>query len=252
MTLGKSKKFLKKLNKRKKEDRFLKKSWYTLVAPSTFSTRLIGKTVAKIAQSKFKPEDSLKGRRVEVNLTDLNPSSPKSEKAKSSSSTDDKVFSFKVPERLDLEAITATECLTMFDGYRMTTHKRKSLAKKHQSMIETFIKLTLSDSTAIRIKAICFTAGNLSYERNKRSSIKVRNVRRIQKMISHVTEQTLGGKDTNKLMDVLASGELEEKMRKAAGSVYGIKDMFVEKVKVISIGETKMKEILGSQHKNIK
>merc|ERR1719347_8678 len=253
MTLGKSKKFLKKMNRRKKEDRFLKKSWYSLLAPSCFSSRLIGKTVANIAQSKFKPEDSLKGRRVEATLSDLDPTLTiaSDDKRKSvAAPSDDKVFSFKVPERLDLEAISATECLTQFDGFRMTTHKRKSLAKKHQSLIETFIRVPLKDSTVVRVKVICFTdAGKTLYERTKASSIKTRSVRRVQKMVARKCEEMLKGKDCSGLMKVLSDGSLEKGMEKNTSRVLKVKDMFVEKVKVIGVGETKAKEVLDLQHK---
>ena len=161
MTLGKSKKF--RSRKPKKVDSFIKKKWFNLIAPKLFSTRQIGQTIANQDHSKFKSEDSLQGRRIEVNLGDLD---------KDEQKTDDRIFIFKIPSQgSEIGCITSTECLTIFDGYRMTTHKRKSLAKKHQTMIETFHKVKLSDSNIVRIKVICFSDSKEKlYCRTKESS----------------------------------------------------------------------------------
>merc|ERR1740128_24968 len=241
MTLGKSNKFIKQLNRRKKIDTFEKKTWFNLTAPSIFTNRSIGRTVANQSHSKFKSEDSLRGRRVEINLGDLE---------KTEVNSDDRVFAFRVPSQgSDIGSINSTECKTIFDGYRMTTHKRKSLAKKHQTMIETFHKVKMNDSIIIRFKVICFTDSKEKlYFRTKASSVKKRNVKRIQKMIKRKLEE-FKDKNSNDLIKMLKDKSLETKMMNGTKNIIAIKDMLIEKVKVLGYGENKIQEIYELQQK---
>eukprot|EP00477_Mikrocytos_mackini_P000026 GAHX01000026.1.p1 GENE.GAHX01000026.1~~GAHX01000026.1.p1 ORF type:complete len:245 (-),score=40.50 GAHX01000026.1:42-776(-) len=242
MTLGKSKKFIKQLNRKKKTDSFLKKQWFSLRGPAVFEKSFLGQTIANKSVSRFKSEDSLRGRIVETNLEELCPSVPDAA---------DKVFKFKVPTNgAEMGAITTTQCLAVFDGFRTTTHKRRSIVKKHQTLIETFCKVTIADTHTLYFKIVCNTWSDPApKQRNRTSHVKKRIIKRIRRHIQRTITDITSRKDINAIMNLLANGELEEKMRKCATLVIPVKDMLIEKVKVVSLGETQGETTFKNQHK---
>ena len=229
MTLGKSKKFVKKLNKRKKVDPFLKKTWVSLVAPAVFQNRLTAQTAVNQAYGKFQPTKSLTGRVLELNLADLSPSL--SEKT----SPADRVI------RLKLQSVSpnATEARLVFDGYRCTTHARKSLVSSGKCLVETFVQVELADGLSLRAKIICFTA---------RAHVKRKHVRRIRSKLKELLGASLQTLKTNEFVQCLTDGSMETTLEKECCKEYFVKTLIVEKVKVVGRNEYNLAHTLDEQH----
>merc|ERR1712072_1421862 len=118
MAVGKNKRISKgkKGGKKKIVDPFTKKDWYSLKAPTMFTTRNFGKTLVTRTQGTKLASDGLKGRVYEVSLADLN-------------QDEDQAFR-KVKLRCD--DVQGRNCLTQFHGMDFTTDKLRSLVRKWQ------------------------------------------------------------------------------------------------------------------------
>ena len=123
MAIGKNKRLTKskKGGKRKAQNPFELKEWYSIKAPSVFATREAGKTLITKTKGTKIAADGLRGRVFEVSLADLN-------------GGDEEQGFRKI--KLIAEEIQGYNILTNFHGMDMTRDKLCSLIKKWQSIIE--------------------------------------------------------------------------------------------------------------------
>lgn len=98
----------------------MKKEWYTVKAPSYFSVKKAGYTLASKTQGLKTSYDSLINRVFKLNIADL-----------SSSKVDDfrKVL-------LRTDDIKGTQCLTSFAGMEITSDKHRSIIRKRHTTVE--------------------------------------------------------------------------------------------------------------------
>merc|ERR1740129_1383247 len=144
MAVGKNKRLTKggkKGGKKKAGDPFLKKEWYDIKAPSTFSIRNCGKTLCSKTQGTKIASEQLKGRVLEVNLADLN---------------NDEDQSFK-KVKLCIEEVQGRNCLSDFHGMSLTRDKLCSLIRKWTTLIEAYSDVKTTDGYVVRIFVIAFT-----------------------------------------------------------------------------------------------
>merc|ERR1712000_61739 len=108
MAVGKNKRLSKgkKGLKKRTQDPFTRKDWYSIKAPSTFNQRDVGKTLVNRTTGLKSANDALKGRIFEVSLADL-----------------------------QNDEDQGKNCLTNFHGLDFTSDKLRSLVRKWQTLI---------------------------------------------------------------------------------------------------------------------
>jgi len=144
MAIGKNKRLTKskKGGKRKAVDPFTMKEWYSIKAPSLFSTREAGKTLITKTKGTKIASEGLRGRVFELSLADLNGG--------------DEEQSFR-QDKLIAEEIQGYNILTNFHGMDMTRDKLCSLIKKWQSIIEASVDVRTTDGYLVRMFCIAFS-----------------------------------------------------------------------------------------------
>ncbi|CAI4210193.1 unnamed protein product [Parascedosporium putredinis] len=187
--LSKGKKGLKK----KTQDPFSRKDWYSIKAPSPFNIRDVGKTL--------------------VNRT-----------------TDEDHSFRKI--RLRVDEIQGKNCLTNFHGLDFTTDKLRSLVRKWQTLIEANITVKTTDDYLLRLFAIAFTKRrpNQVKKTTYAASSQIRAIRRkmmeiMQREASSCTLTQL----TAKLIPEVIGREIE----KATQGIYPLQNVHIRKVKLL-------------------
>jgi len=143
MAVGKNKRLSKKGKgaKKKATDPFLRKEWYDVKAPSTFTVRQVGKTFVSRTQGTKIASDGLKGRVVEVSLAELQ-------------KDEDQAFR---KMKLRIDEVQGRNCLTTFNGMTFTSDKLRSLIRKWQTLIEAHVDVKTTDGYIVRMFCIGFT-----------------------------------------------------------------------------------------------
>ena len=128
---GKNKRLTKskKGGKKKAQNPFDKKEWYTIKAPSMFAARDAGKTLITRTQGQKIASEGLKGRVFEISLADLN--------------KDEDQMTRKV--KLCCEDVQGYNVITNFHGMDLTRDKLCSLIKKWVTLIEAHVDIKTTD-----------------------------------------------------------------------------------------------------------
>ncbi len=128
---GKNKRLTKskKGGKKKAQDPFQKKEWYSIKAPSVFVERTAGKTLITRTSGTKIASDGLKGRIFEINLADLN---------KDEEQTFRKI-------KLCCEDVQGYNVMTNFHGMDLTRDKLCSLIRKWVTLIEAHVDIKTTD-----------------------------------------------------------------------------------------------------------
>jgi small subunit ribosomal protein S3Ae len=218
MAVGKNKRLSKgkKGLKKKTQDPFSRKDWYSIKAPAPFNIRDIGKTLVNRTTGLKNANDALKGRVLEVSLADLQK---------------DEDHSFR-KIRLRVDEIQGKNCLTNFHGLDFTTDKLRSLVRKWQTLIEANITVKTTDDYLLRLFAIAFTKRrpNQVKKTTYAASSQIRAIRRkmleiMQREASSCTLKEL----TAKLIPEVIGREIE----KATQGIYPLQNVHIRKVKLL-------------------
>lgn len=233
MAVGKNKRLSKKGkgSKKKTMDPFLRKEWYDIKAPSTFTKRNIGKTLVSRTQGTKIASDGLKGRVYQVSLADLN-------------NDEDQAYRKIL---LKCEEVQGTSCLTNFYGMDLTRDKLCSLVRKWQTLIEAFVDVKTTDGYTLRMFCIGFT---------KRRKLQVRKttyaqssqVRAIRAEMVKIMMREASTCDLKELVRKLIPEVIGNEITKATKGIYPLQDVFVRKVKVLKSPRfdiTKLMELHG-------
>jgi len=218
MAIGKSKKLGKKGKGTKKKiiDAFVKKEWYDIKAPSSFTVRQVGKTPVNRTSGTKIASDALKGRIFTVSLADLQ--------------RDEDQASRKI--KLIAEDVQGTKVLTNFHGMDLTTDKLRSLIRKWQSMIQAQIDVRTTDGYLLRVFSVGFTKRrpNQIKKTTYAQSSQERAIRR--KMFDIITAET----STCELKDFVAKlipESIGKRIEKECQGIYPLQNVFIRKVKVL-------------------
>jgi small subunit ribosomal protein S3Ae len=235
MAQGKNKKLGKKRKggNRKIIDPFSKKDWYDLKAPSMFSVRQVGKTMATKSAGLKLAKDSLMGRVVEASLGDL--------KLKGEDDAFRKI-------KLKVEEVSGNQCLTNFYGMDLTTDKLRSLVRKWHTLIEAHVDVKTTDGFLLRLFCIGFTKRRINQTRKTSyaQSAQVRNIRRkmVEIMQREATTCDLAELVQRKFLPETIGREID----KATQGIYPLQNVMIRKVKMLrspKVDITKIMELHG-------
>jgi len=203
---------------RKAVDPFLKKEWYDIKAPSMFSVRQVGKTLATKTQGLKNSRDSLLGRVFEVSLGDLK-----------KKGEDDAFRKFK----LKTEEVTGFQCLTNFYGMDLTTDKLRSLVRKWHTLIEAYVDIKTTDGYALRLFCIGFTKRRMGQNR-KTSYAQSAQVRAIRRKMVEIMTREASQCDLSTLVEGKLIPELiGREITKATEGIYPLQNVMIRKVKML-------------------
>ncbi|BDA44357.1 g9861 [Coccomyxa elongata] len=233
MAVGKNKRISKgkKGGKKKVVDPFSKKDWYDVKAPSTFSSRNVGKTLVTRTQGTKIASDGLKGRVFEVSLADLQ-------------SNEADAFR-KI--RLRVEDVQGRNCLTNFWGMDFTTDKLRSLVRKWQTLIEAQVDVKTTDGYLLRMFAIAFTkkrAGQVKKTAYAQSS----QIRQIRKKMVEIMTREASSCDLKELVGKFIPEAIGKEIEKATQGIYPLQNTAIRKVKILRAPKfdlTKLLEVHG-------
>lgn len=197
-------------------DPFLKKEWYSLVAPSIFSKKDCGKTIITKTQGQKIASDGLKGRIVEVSLADLQ---------------ENEDLSYR-KIKLCIEDVQGFNCLLNFHGMDMTRDKICSLIKKRQTIIEASCDVKTTDGYMLRMFCIAFTQKNEKQIKNHcyAKSAQCKAIR--EKMVEYMGNMGREG-DLKTLVKTLITAENGKDIEKECHMLFPIKECYIRKVKVL-------------------
>jgi small subunit ribosomal protein S3Ae len=232
MAVGKNKKLgkSKKGGSKKKVDPFLKKETYEVRAPTVFSVRSVGKTIATKTQGTKVARDTLLGRIVEVSLGDLK-----------NDAEDEAYRKFK----LKIEDVSGFSCLTQFWGMDITADKLRALVRKKQSLIECYADVKTTDNYALRLFAIGFTK-KAQGQKKKTSYAQTAQVRAIRKRMREIMKKEAEAVDCNGLVEKLMGETIGKEIEKHTQSIYPLQNVMVRKCKVVRTPKTDAGKLLES------
>merc|ERR1719454_2073726 len=219
MAVGKNKRLTKggkKGGKKKAGDPFLKKEWYDIKAPGTFSVRNCGKTLISRTQGTKIASEEMKGRVFEINLADLNMDEDQSSK--------------KI--RLCVEDVQGRNCLTDFHGMDLTRDKQCSLIRKGHTLIEAHADVKTTDGYMVRLFVIAFTKRRPDQVKNScyAQSAQIRKIR--AKMVDIMAGEA-GKGQLRDLVKKLIPESIGKEIERQSQGIYPLKDVLVRKVKIL-------------------
>eukprot|EP01126_Amoeba_proteus_P025341 TRINITY_DN252_c0_g2_i6.p1 TRINITY_DN252_c0_g2~~TRINITY_DN252_c0_g2_i6.p1 ORF type:complete len:255 (-),score=37.10 TRINITY_DN252_c0_g2_i6:144-908(-) len=226
MTIGKSKRKVKKSNKKKIVDPFTRKEWYDVRAPTMFKNYEVGKTFVNQTAGKILASDNLKGRVFKVSLADLN-------------KDEDRAYR---TINLVAEDVQGKVVLTNFHSMDFTTEKVKGLIKKSQSLIEARTEVKTTDGYALRLFAIGFT-------KRRPNQIKVTSyatsaqVRQIRKKMISIIERESANCDLKQLFNKFIPESIGKLIENECQGIYPLKDCFIRKAKIIRRPKTDLAKL---------
>lgn len=219
MAVGKNKRISKgkKGGKKKSQDPFAKKDWYSVKAPTIFSTRNIGQTLVTRTQGTKIASDGLKGRVFEVSLADLQ------------DKDEDQAFR---KMRLRAEDVQGRNVLTNFWGMDLTTDKLRSLVRKWQTLIECHVDVKTTDSYTLRLFAISFTKRRQNQIR-KTSYAQSSQIRQIRKKMREIIIKESSSCDLKELVGKFIPESIGKEIEKACFGIYPLQNTLIRKVKIL-------------------
>eukprot|EP01147_Barroeca_monosierra_P009020 gene9020-1349_t len=217
MAIGKNKRLTKgkKGSKKKVVDVMTKKEWYDIKAPAYFNQRQVGKTLVTRSSGTKLAADGLRGRVFEVALGDLN--------------GDDNMYR-KI--RLVCEDVYGRDLLLNFHGMDLTTDKLRSLVKKWQTLIQTFVDIKTSDGYTLRVFCIGFTKKQKNSVR-KTAYAQTSQIKAIRAKMRDVIQNESTNCDLKQFVGRLITDEISREIEKSVKSIYPLHNVFLRKVKVL-------------------
>lgn len=207
----------KKKGAKKRLDPFLKKDWFTVRAPASFPVRDVGYTIGTQSTGLKNVRDTLIGRCVNVSLGDLKPNS------------EDEAFRVF---RLKVAEVHGKQCLTVFNGMRLSTDKLRSLLRKWTTLIEAQADVKTTDGSVLRLFCIGFTSARQNQNR-KTSYAQKQQVRMIRKKMEEIMLREASVCDLKLLVQKLVLENIGKEIEKATRGIYPLTNVFVRKVKTL-------------------
>lgn len=218
MAVGKNKRLSKgkKGLKKRTQDPFAKKDWYSLKAPSTFNVRDVGKTLVNRTTGVKNANDALKGRIFEVSLADLQ---------------QDEEHAFR-KVKLRVDEVQGKNCLTNFHGLDFTSDKLRSLVRKWQSLIEANCTVKTTDDYLLRLFCIAFTARRPN-QIKKTTYARSSQIRAIRKKMTDIIQREASSCSLAQLTGKLIPEVIGREIQKSTQGIYPLQNVHIRKVKLL-------------------
>ncbi|RPB16081.1 40S ribosomal protein s3ae [Morchella conica CCBAS932] len=206
MAVGKNKRLSKgkKGLKKKAQDPFTRKDWYSV------------KTLVNRTTGLKNANDALKGRIFEVSLADLQ-------------KDEDHAFR-KVKLRVD--EVQGKNCLTNFHGLDFTSDKLRSLVRKWQTLIEANITVKTTDDYLLRLFAIAFTKRRPN-QIKKTTYAQSSQIRAIRKKMVEIIQREAASCTLSQLTAKLIPEVIGREIEKATTGIYPLQNVHIRKVKLL-------------------
>jgi len=214
MAVGKNKRLSKgkKGLKKRAQDPFTRKDWYSVKAPSTFNIRDVGKTLVNRTTGLKNANDALKGRIFEVSLADLQ-------------KDEDHAFR-KIKLRVD--EVQGKNCLTNFHGLDFTSDKLRSLVRKWQTLIEANVTVKTTDDYLLRLFAIAFTKRR-NNQIKKTTYARSSQIRAIRKKMTEIIQREASSVTLSQLTTKLIPEVIGRDIEKSTQGIYPLQNVQSEK-----------------------
>ncbi|KAI4265815.1 MAG: hypothetical protein L6R38_009158 [Xanthoria sp. 2 TBL-2021] len=218
MAVGKNKRLSKgkKGLKKKTQDPFARKDWFSVKAPSSFQIRDVGKTLVNKTTGLKNANDALKGRIFEVSLADLQ-------------KDEDHAFR-KVQLRVD--EVQGKNCLTNFHGLDFTSDKLRSLVRKWQTLIEANVTVKTTDDYLLRLFAIAFTKRRPN-QIKKTTYARSSQIRAIRKKMTEIIQREASSCSLPQLTTKLIPEVIGREIEKSTQGIYPLQNVHIRKVKLL-------------------
>merc|ERR1712176_381471 len=211
-------------------DPFKNKHKYEIRAPSYFSERKVGYTIATKTTGNKLASDNLKGRVFQVSLADLKKQEDQGHRL----------------IKLRVEDVQDRRVLTNFYGLQLTTDKLRSLVRKWQTLIEVDIDVKTTDGYVLRVFVIAFTAKRPNAAK-KTYYAQAAQIRQIRKKARAIIRKTVSSTDLKGAVDAILNSKIENQVEAASRSVYPLKDVFVRKVKMLKSPKFELRRLMEVQ-----
>ena len=216
MAIGKNKRRPRKGAKKKIVDPFTRKDWYDVKVPGIFKKTNIGKTVVNQTQGKKLSSDALKGRVFEASVGDLN---------------NDEERAYRTISFL-AEDVQGREVLTNFHGMRFTSDMVKSLVRKWQTTIESFVDVKTTDGYLVRIACIAFTKKRPN-QRKLTSYAQTSQVKAIRRKMVDIMQREASSCDLKQLFQKFIAESIGQQIEKETQGIYPLQNTYIHKCKIL-------------------
>merc|ERR1711890_78344 len=207
-------------NRAKQKDTFSKKVWYTLSLKDLPQVE-VGKTLLNKVSTNL-ANVKLLGRTFRINQADLTESEVDFDRL-------GRVFEFKVTK------VEGNNCISSFNGFELTSDKKKNIIRKWHSLIEACKDIEISDGHLLRV----FVVG-VTKKTGKRSYAKSNQKKEIRRIMFNEVEE-LKSKSIGEVIELLSSNYIGQKVTENVAKniivedlpEFGVQDVHVLKVKVL-------------------
>jgi small subunit ribosomal protein S3Ae len=189
---------------RKVKDKWKSKSWYNLIAPDMFDSRVLGET----------PADSLekvKGRVTEVTVQDLTGDFSK----------------MHIKLRFKVHDIRGGDAYTYFIGHDMTSDYIRRLTRRKRSRTDGTFDVMTKDDNLIRVKPMAIADRRI--QSSKQSAIRTR--------MEEIVKSEASGKTLSELVKSMIMGEMARKIVHACKSIQPLQRVEIRKSEIMRISK---------------
>jgi small subunit ribosomal protein S3Ae len=230
MAKGKNKKISKKGKAARQNAKhpFLKKEWYTLIAPSALKKTVpVGWTCCKKPTGTQVIGDFLKGRVAEISYADI------TENARD--------VTKKV--RMVIDEVQGSLCATSFYAYELSREKIFALLKKRQSLIEVYTDVKTQDGVIYRIFMVMVT-------NRKQNQVKINSyaqaskIRVLRKVLIAEAVKYAQEKSADDFAYEVITGVMNSRFEKVAQEVIPELKLQISKLKTVKRGAVDVRKLL--------
>lgn len=189
---------------RKVKDKWKSKSWYNIIAPDMFDSRVLGETPADSLEK-------LKGRVTEVTVQDLTGDFSK----------------MHIKLRFKVHDVRGGDAYTYFIGHDMTSDYIRRLTRRKRSRTDGTFDVMTKDDNLIRVKPMAIADRRIQSSKQSAIRTKMREI-----VASEASEKTL-----SELVRAMITGEMARKIVHSCKSIQPLQRVEIRKSEIMRISK---------------